>query len=166
MSSKCSKFRISLLSYRYNIYKVRMEFQKLFDILVHPTGHWLNMQWFWTWKPLAPTTKIQIFDQIPKFWPNSTFWSPNLKAKKGRFPFWESQRSGKEGGGWVGRLVKPVGTKSQLWPIFLKAPLMKDTMTDQWCDDRVSLHSSQSLQKANWDWSYHNHVLKSLWLEH
>ena len=38
MSSKCSKFRISLLSYRYNIYKIRMEFQKLFDILVHPTG--------------------------------------------------------------------------------------------------------------------------------
>ena len=25
-----------LLSYRYNIYQVRIEFQKLFDILVHP----------------------------------------------------------------------------------------------------------------------------------
>ena len=27
-----------LLSYRYNIYQVRMEFRKLFDILVHPSG--------------------------------------------------------------------------------------------------------------------------------
>ena len=27
-----------LLSYRYNIYQVRLEFRKLFDILVHPTG--------------------------------------------------------------------------------------------------------------------------------
>ena len=27
-----------LLSYGYNIYQVRMEFRKLFDILVHPTA--------------------------------------------------------------------------------------------------------------------------------
>ena len=26
-------------SYRYNIYQVRMEFRKLFDILVRPNGH-------------------------------------------------------------------------------------------------------------------------------
>ena len=28
-----------LLSYRYNIYQVRLEFRKLFDMLVHPNTH-------------------------------------------------------------------------------------------------------------------------------
>ena len=37
--------------------------------------------------------------------------------------------------------------------------IMKDTMTDQLCDARVSLHNSQSLQKADWDWSYDNHEI-------
>ena len=40
-----------------------------------------------------------------------------------------------------------------------KTDIMKDTMTDQLCDARVSLHNSQSLQKADWDWSYDNHEI-------
>ena len=33
-----------LLSYGYNIYQVRMEFRKLFDILVHPTANVQSLQ--------------------------------------------------------------------------------------------------------------------------
>ena len=40
---KCPKnqfFRIfGLLSYRYNLHQVRLEFRQLFDILVHPSAH-------------------------------------------------------------------------------------------------------------------------------
>ena len=46
-----------LLLYRYNIYQVRIEFWKLFDILVHPIGHirswkggstWVKTCTYWT----------------------------------------------------------------------------------------------------------------------
>ena len=35
----CRKCPFYTLKTNYNIYQVRMEFRKVFDILVHPTGH-------------------------------------------------------------------------------------------------------------------------------